>query len=87
MAMGLLGGLSGMSHCHQCNSSYCHHVMQGMAAQQQMGMSQYHDYISQQMRAAQMQQQASKLDILAGSVSESEVKKTDIKKKLLLLLR
>ena len=58
--------------------------MQNMAAQQQMGMKQYYDhYLRQQMMG--MQQQAAKLDILAGSVSVSEVKKKP--NKLLLLLR
>ncbi len=49
-----------------------------MAASQQMGMAQYHDYIESQMRALQQRG-------MANMIKESEKKKSN--KKLLLLPR
>lgn len=79
-----MAGAPQMNICFACNSYSCHHIMQGLAAQQQ-GRDQYHDYLRQQLGMAQMQQGlAQKYDSMLGAPAQSETKKTSNKKLLLL---
>lgn len=89
MAMGLLGGLSGMSSnmCFACNSHNCHHIQQQMGAQQ---MSQYYDALRNVGNGSILVSNGSTSSIAVGSstaisVSSSAPKHSN--KKLLLLRR
>ena len=81
MAMDLLGGLIGMnSYCNMCATQFCHHTMQGMAAQQQMS-NQLAQHYNQLLGMAPRPQDVHRVADVIDKKTESN------KQKLLLLLR
>lgn len=79
MAMGLLGGLSGMGMCVACNSHSCHHMQQQMSVQQ---MKHYYDALRNMGSGSVLVSNGS-----SNHVVQEAIPKKDTRRNKILLLR